>query len=246
MYADRRVYYRNKLQEYSTRILTKPSFTVSGSLRKGDLLLADKPFCDAGLQAHRVFTCLCHICIPPFYRFSEPGGRDRPDGMAGAFCHRRYPVSRQGPCLAYPRLQFSLKRGNIERAFRYIDISLADALFYNAKLRPWQVAGVLPQIKSLSGKTGHQARRVKTFLISISGLLLILILAIGYLIRQTRRTIRAHKSLRGINKRIVLQNSELNRVNDQLQKLNRQIAESTGKEGYIGLFWPYYRTILTK
>ena len=54
---------------------------------------------------------------------------------------------------------------------------------------------------------------------------------------RSRRTIRAHKSLRGINKRIVLQNSELNRVNDQLQKLNRQIAESNRvKEGYIGLF----------
>jgi len=128
--------------------------------------------------------------------------------------------------------------GNIERAFRYIDISLADALFYNAKLRPWQVAGVLPQIeKAYQEKQVAQTKRVKAFLISISALLLILILAIGYLVKQTRRTIRAHKSLRVINKRIVSQNHELNLVNEQLQKLNHQIAESNRvKEGYIGLF----------
>jgi len=128
--------------------------------------------------------------------------------------------------------------GNIERAFRYIDISLADALFYNAKLRPWQVAGVLPQIeKAYQEKQAAQTRRVNAFLISISALLLILIFAIGYLVKQTRRTIRAHKSLRVINKRIVSQNHELNLVNEQLQKLNHQIAESNRvKEGYIGLF----------
>ncbi|MFA5302037.1 MAG: DUF6377 domain-containing protein [Bacteroidales bacterium] len=128
--------------------------------------------------------------------------------------------------------------GNIERAFRYIDISLADALFYNAKLRPWQVAEVLPQIeRAYQEKQVAQTRRVKAFLISISALLLILIFAIGYLVKQTRRTIRAHKSLRVINKRIVSQNHELNLVNKQLQKLNHQIAESNRvKEGYIGLF----------
>ncbi len=128
--------------------------------------------------------------------------------------------------------------GNIERAFRYIDISLADALFYNAKLRPWQVAGVLPQIeRAYQEKQVAQTRRVKAFLISISALLLILIFAIGYLVKQTRRTIRAHKSLRVINKRIVSQNNELNLINEKLQRLNHQIAESNRvKEGYIGLF----------
>jgi len=128
--------------------------------------------------------------------------------------------------------------GNINRAFRYIDISLADALFYNAKLRPWQVASVLPQIeKAYQEKQVTQNRRVRVFLISISALVLVLVLASAYLVKQTRRTIRAHSSLREINKRIVAQNKELNRVNAQLQKLNNQIAESNRvKEGYIGLF----------
>ncbi|HQH10617.1 MAG TPA: DUF6377 domain-containing protein, partial [Bacteroidales bacterium] len=128
--------------------------------------------------------------------------------------------------------------GNIDRAFRYIDISLADALFYNAKLRPWQVAGVLPQIeKAYQEKQVTQARRARAFLISISALVLVLVLASAYLVKQTRRTIRAHSSLREINKRIVTQNKELNRVNVQLQTLNHQIAESNRvKEGYIGLF----------
>ena len=82
-----------------------------------------------------------------------------------------------------------------------------------------------------------QARRVKVFLISISALVLILIVAIGYLVKQTRKTIQAHKSLRGINKRIVAQNKELNLVNEQLQQLNNEIAKSNQvKEEYIGLF----------
>ncbi len=137
--------------------------------------------------------------------------------------------------------------GNIDRAFRYIDISLADALFYNAKLR-LQVAAVLPQIeKNYQEKQVAQARRVKVFLISISALVLILIVAIGYLVKQTRKTIQAHKSLRGINKRIVAQNKELNLVNEQLQQLNNEIAKSNQvKEEYIGLFRLFSPTTWTR
>ncbi len=128
--------------------------------------------------------------------------------------------------------------GNIERAFRYIDISMADALFYNAKLRPWQIAGVLPQIeKAYQQKQDMQARRVKLFLIVISALSLFLVIATAYLIKQTQRTTRAQKSLRAINKRIVSQNNELEKVNLQLKTLNKKIAESNRvKEEYIGLF----------
>ena len=45
------------------------------------------------------------------------------------------------------------------------------------------------------------------------------------------------KSLRAINKRIVSQNNELEKVNLQLKTLNKKIAESNRvKEEYIGLF----------
>ncbi len=128
--------------------------------------------------------------------------------------------------------------GNIERAFRYIDISMADALFYNAKLRPWQIAAVLPQIeKAYQQKQDTQARWVKVSLIVISALSVFLVIATAYLVKQTRRTTRAQKSLRTINKRIVAQNTELEKVNLQLKTLNKKIAESNRvKEEYIGLF----------
>ena len=240
VYADRRVYYRNKLQG----ILNPDSdeavfYRFQEAYEKGDLLLADSlsaMLVSRHTESSHAYAIYAYHRSTVFQNLGDETGQM--EWLArSAIADIRSAVKDHASLTRLATVLFETG-GNIERAFRYIDISLADALFYNAKLRPWQVAGVLPQIeKAYQEKQVTQARRVKTFLISISGLLLILILAIGYLIRQTRRTIRAHKSLRGINKRIVLQNSELNRVNDQLQKLNRQIAESNRvKEGYIGLF----------
>ena len=240
MYADRRVYYRNKLKG----ILNPDSdeavfYRFQEAYEKGDLLLADSlsaMLVSRHTVSSHAYAIYAYHRSTVFQNLGDETGQM--EWLArSAIADIRSAVKDHASLTRLATVLYDTG-GKIERAFRYIDISLADALFYNAKLRPWQVAGVLPQIeKAYQEKQVTQARRVKTFLISISGLLLILILAIGYLIRQTRRTIRAHKSLRGINKRIVLQNSELNRVNDQLQKLNRQIAESNRvKEGYIGLF----------
>jgi cell division protein FtsL len=85
-----------------------------------------------------------------------------------------------------------------------------------------------PDRKSVSAKTRYAGQEGKTLLIVISALSLFLVIATAYLIKQTQRTTRAQKSLRAINKRIVSQNNELEKVNLQLKTLIKRSRNLTG------------------
>lgn len=128
--------------------------------------------------------------------------------------------------------------GDVERAFRYIDISMHDAMTYNAKLRPWQVAGILPQIEKVYlDKQAAQATRVRLFLIIISVLLVLSATAIVFLVRQTHKTNRAQKATDELNNRLIHQRNELALAYEQQQTLTGEIAEANRvKEEYISLF----------
>lgn len=114
--------------------------------------------------------------------------------------------------------------GDVERAFHYIDISMQDAMQYNAKLRPWQIAAVLPQIeKAYQAKQQAQSQAIKRYLIIISSLTAILLAGLVVLVGQFRRTSRAHRQMAVAHK--------------HLQELNTDIADANRvKEKYIGLF----------
>ncbi len=134
--------------------------------------------------------------------------------------------------------QEMLKHDDIDHAFRYISLSLSDALFYNAKLRPWQIAYILPVIERAYQQTRDiQQNNERELLVIISLLALVLALSCGLVIILLRRSRRAGHQMELLNGRIREYNSSLSEKNEQLNRLNNNLMEANSvKEEYITLF----------
>lgn len=133
----------------------------------------------------------------------------------------------------------------VERAFRYVTISLNDALFYNAKLRPWQISGIMPHIEKAyrEKEEQHKAHLVQQqkhscFLAMIISVLAFVLLALccymAWLLRSSRRKAR---QIRQMNGHISETNEELKVLNEKLATVNNSLEEANAvKEEYIALF----------
>lgn len=137
-------------------------------------------------------------------------------------------------CLA----QAMLQENQIDRAFRYITISLNDALFYNAKLRPWQIASVIPMIEqSYQESIARQQRHTHNYFIvavilatALLGICL-LVVWLYYRSQVTRRKIEQ------MHRQIKEYNASLSQSNEKAKIMNAALIEAnTVKEEYIGLF----------
>lgn len=87
--------------------------------------------------------------------------------------------------------------GDVERAFRYTQISLDNAMFYNAKLRPLQIARQLPDIETAYRQLQekHEARN--------NALLHIILLMVAVLLAICVLLLYYHRRLRGVNRELV-------------------------------------------
>ncbi|MDE7128986.1 MAG: hypothetical protein K2O07_01495, partial [Alistipes sp.] len=137
-------------------------------------------------------------------------------------------------CLA----QAMLQENQIDRAFRYITISLNDALFYNAKLRPWQIASVIPMIeKSYQESIARQQKHTHTYFIIalvLATALLGICLLVVYLYHRSQVTRRKIESM---HRQIKEYNVSLSESNEKAKIMNAALIEAnTVKEEYIGLF----------
>ena len=81
--------------------------------------------------------------------------------------------------------------GDVERAFRYTQISLDNAMFYNAKLRPLQIARSLPAIekayRELQERHEESSRRLMATILLMVGLLLVICALLLYYHRRLRK-----------------------------------------------------------
>lgn len=137
-------------------------------------------------------------------------------------------------CLA----QAMLHRQEINRAFRYITISLNDALFYNAKLRPWQIANIIPMVeKSYLEVRAQQEKSVRNYLIVISVLTSVLLGICIFMLRLYRRSQHSQRKIETMNRQIQEYNASLSAVNEHTREMNKALVESNAvKEEYIALF----------
>lgn len=137
-------------------------------------------------------------------------------------------------CLA----QALLHRNDIDHAFRYITLSLNDALFYNAKLRPWQIASVMPMIeKSYQEAREKQEKHTHNLLVVISLLSSVLLVICLLVLYSYRRSRTASRKIEQMNTRIKEYNASLSEKNEQLKGLNDDLTEANAvKEEYIALF----------
>jgi len=107
---------------------------------------------------------------------------------------------------------------HIERAERYINVSMEDAKFYNNRLRILEISRILPQIMTTYQDVTERQNRHLRYSISFISLLVVVLLFTAYFIyRQNRKlNIRRHE--------LAESNNQLTDLNNQLQELNQRLV----------------------
>lgn len=122
----------------------------------------------------------------------------------------------------------SILPADVDRSFRYLRIAQEDALFYNAKLRPWQISRFLIEVQD--AYAGRQAQMQK--LADIAAILLGL-LAVALSVVTWFYVSRSRK-LTQLRQRLEESNARLTEANERLNVLNREISNADKvKEGFI-------------
>ena len=130
---------------------------------------------------------------------------------------------------------------DIDRAYRYINISVADANFYGTRLRNVQASQLVPRIiKAYQDKQEKNQRNMRNFLIALSILALMLVAGIigtSLLYRRYRRLSESRKLI----------NDQLNDTVNELESTNQQLQERDKiKEQYLGRFLTFSSNLIDK
>lgn len=130
------------------------------------------------------------------------------------------------------------ERGDLKRANRYLKKSIADATFFNGRMRNMQSTRMLPVIDS--AHQYHQERqydRIRVLLAIISVLALAMCVSGYVVIRQNRKLSRARDRMEKINQELDTLNRELVEANYMQRETNASLRESNRiKDEYIGRF----------
>lgn len=127
---------------------------------------------------------------------------------------------------------------DVERAFKYTQISLDDALFFNSKLRPWQIARSLPAIENAyNAARGRHEAEMRRNLITVAILLVILFGVLCLVVSLYGKQHRNHRQMLRLNEQIKDYSDSLAEANEKLQEAIANLSEANAaKEEYIGLF----------
>jgi len=115
--------------------------------------------------------------------------------------------------------QMLFEDGNVDRAYQYIEYSLTNASFFNARLRYMQInplGHLINQAYQRQQRT--MSARLKWSLVALAILLVVLGMMMIYTVHQ-------YKVLHFLNERQVLMNGELQTANARLQEMNAQQAQ---------------------
>ena len=112
---------------------------------------------------------------------------------------------------------------DVERAFRYITVSMEDAIFFNAKLRPWQIAQIMPVIERTYSEKMAASKRMRNTFSIVVGIAALIILIFSVWLFKTYVEMRRKAE-------------ELKALNIRLSELNVAVSEANSvKEEYIAL-----------
>ena len=134
--------------------------------------------------------------------------------------------------------QLLYEDGDMERAYQCMRFSWNATKFYNARLRSWQSADVLSLIdKTYQAMIEKQNDRLQQNLLLITALLVLLMVALGYIYRQMKKLADARNHLQVANGQLNGLNEELRQMNSCLSATNIELSESNQiKEEYIARF----------
>ena len=120
---------------------------------------------------------------------------------------------------------------DVDRSFQYLRIAQEDALFYNAKLRPWQISRFLIEVQdAYAARQALSRRMVEGTALLLALLTVALSLITWSLIVRSRNLSRMRKELEESNARLAVANEKLNVLNREISQADRV------KEGYIVSF----------
>lgn len=144
--------------------------------------------------------------------------------------------------------QLLYESGDIEQAYRYMRFSWNSTKYYNARLRSWQSADALSLIdKTYQAMIEKQNARLEQNLLLITALLLLLVVALGYIYRQMKKLAIARNNLEVVNEQLKRLNEDLRQMNDCLTSTNIDLSESNQiKEEYIARFIKLCSTYINK
>lgn len=129
--------------------------------------------------------------------------------------------------------------GDIDRAFKYAaDHCMVDALYFNGRLRQWQISQFFPQIeRAYDERNMKQMRLMITLIVFISCSLLVLMMLLLYIFKRQQMLVAVQDKLKASYLEIDDRNHELVDINRKLSTLNSQMQEADKvKQEYIALF----------
>ena len=131
-----------------------------------------------------------------------------------------------------------MRRGDVDRAMRYMRAAMEDTRLYNSPSRSWRDMAILPQIERAYSQRNARLRQLYVALIVVATLFALS--AVGgvlYVWRQDRRLHAVPRTLRESNDKLGALTGDLRETNDRLSRQNIRIADANRiKEVYIGGF----------
>ena len=125
---------------------------------------------------------------------------------------------------------FEHNKDELDLAQQYIQTALEDAHFYNNRLRIIEISSKLPVIVSSYQQTLNQRNKVQmTAIIAISLLLLFLLSAVFYIVKQTKRLSLQQQELQKNNNQLSELNTQQKELNTQLHDLNSLLVDTNRK-----------------
>lgn len=148
------------------------------------------------------------------------------------------------------KIMFNKGKGDIDRAYSYINYSLNKALLYPNRVRAFGIAGTQDEINAAyQERAREQEKRIRGFLILVCILAAISTTTVVIIIVQNRKLKKQRRSLDTANKelnthlvnlseaqaQLAEANEKLTRLNDDLHSKNEELKEANYvKEEYIG------------
>lgn len=105
------------------------------------------------------------------------------------------------------------EQGDVDRAYRYLNCSMEDAVACNARLRFLEVTEFYPIIdRAYKVKGAHERKIVRIMLLSISVLALLLFVAVFYLYYWMKKLSAMRHNLYETNRKLVASNAKLEQI----------------------------------
>lgn len=121
------------------------------------------------------------------------------------------------------------KKGDLDRAYKLLSISLEDAAACNARLRIFELSNFYPEINTIYVDTIEKKNHTLIWLLVL--ITLLLGLATLFFIKtrkQKGRVEAAHSALNDANKKLEQLNSKISATNAQLSEANTRLTDANG------------------